>query len=181
MKSSNLEILKQLILLLCFLFLLVSCTSEESVVPNSDFAVEDVVLKSFVNTTMAARVDGKIALLASKESILNAAKNYSNKYRLGIEPIDMKVLELDDKAYLRIMSKDGKVSTIELTYYKDKGTYQTGSTLCTSSDCSEGGGCLPNGQYCTKCRPNPSMPDYKGDCTRTTGGPETPVVEITPF
>lgn len=147
-----------------------SCTNQESVVPNSDFAVEDVVLKSFVNTTMAARIDGKIALLASKESIINAAKNYSNKYRLGIEPIDMKVLELDDKAYLRIMSKDGKASTIELTYNKDKGTYQTRSTLCTSSDCSEGGGCLPNGQYCTKCTSSPSITDYKGGCTRSTRG-----------
>ncbi|MGK0307892.1 MAG: hypothetical protein ACI8RP_000848 [Urechidicola sp.] len=41
---------------------------------------------------------------------------------------------------------------------------QVGETVCTTADCANCCGCVPNGDYCTHCDLN------SNDCKRTTSG-----------
>ena len=52
----------------------------------------------------------------------------------------------------------------------DSNRRATGKTVCTSIACASGGGCVPNGDYCTKCVPSGVQEGsgLTGDCTRST-------------
>ena len=86
-----------------------------------------------------------------------------------MEPKEIKIEDIDSEKYLRIYSNNDYVSTIALKLDNESTYMMTESTSCTSKDCASGGGCVPDGQYCTKCVKGESFgsPIY-GDCLRTT-------------
>lgn len=106
----------------------------------------------------------------SRERFFKNFKNTLKETGLNLEPVDFYVFEDNNKNYLRVISKKNYITTVELISINN--TFRTGKTSCTSVACASGGGCIPDGSYCTKC--NPSDPGLAGDCTRTTSNELTP-------
>lgn len=105
-----------------------------------------------------------LKITTSKKQILSNAKLALNETGLIIEPEDLHTFIDNGKFFLRIMSKDNYITTVEIISVNGKAII--GETSCTSVACASGGGCVPDGLYCTKC--NPTDPTLVGDCKRTT-------------
>ena len=151
-------------LLFSFLFLL-SCKIEESksIVNSSNFE-----FKNLNGSKIAFENGGKLVLNVSSDKILETFRIFNSTLELGLEPQRFEVIKIDNKDYLRFFSKNNKVSTISLVKGEDN-NYRTGSTVCTSTAFAIGKGCIPNGDYCIKSRPEgtPSQAP-SDDCKRTT-------------
>ncbi|WP_299216107.1 hypothetical protein [uncultured Dokdonia sp.] len=163
--------MKNFMILSVFIVAFLSCDKDDSQLKVDS---SNLKLETITSVKIGNDIDNNVTLDYSNSDILSTFAIFSIKNKLDLQPQSMEVIDVDSQKYLRIYSKDEKVSTIALI--KDEnGHYRTGETICTSSQCSSSGGCLPNGQYCTKCIPNPNSP-LKGDCTRTTssgGEPNT--------
>ncbi len=130
---------------------------------------------SLTKSKIAVEKNGKLELNVKKENLLNAYKDFNETYGNDVKVKSFKLIEVDSKPYLRFFNEDETVSTIAINK-TENGYYVTGTTVCKSKKCASGGGCIPNGEYCTKCRPEgtpPGAPD--GDCERTTSS--DPVIE----
>ncbi len=127
-------------------------------------------MSSFQNAEIGIIEDGNLEILVSKNQILTFAKEALKDTKLNLKPIDYKVIEVDNIKYIKIFSNDNYVSTAELLI-NENGVLKVGKTVCTSTACASGGGCIPNGSYCTSCTPPnaPGLPG-SGNCTRTTTG-----------
>lgn len=151
-----------LFLSLLTLFLIISCENESNeIVLNSN-------KETFFNTEIGKITNtngkGTYNITESKEKLFKNFKIALKETGLNLEPIDFYVFEDNNKNYLRVLSKKDYVTTVELI--PSNNTFRTGTTSCTSIACASGGGCVPNGDYCTQC--TPSDPGLAGDCTRTT-------------
>ena len=157
------------------LLIIISCSNQSSVEDQELFRSSkksEFKFESLTNSPIGELVDGKIKIEVSKAQILNAFENFISQNHLENEkPLDVKVITLDNKKYLRIYSEKNEVSTLELI--AENNVLRTGSTVCTSTACASGGGCVPDGQYCTECRTGVNG-SLKGDCTRTTTGGSNP-------
>lgn len=144
---------------------IVSCDKENDTIQNSsDFTNEK--MDSFIDSNIGIDKNGDFEFIVAENTILKAVREYSMKFDLNIEPQSIKVIDLDDKKYLRIYSKDDYVSTVALVL-DNLNNYRVDKTVCTSIACASGGGCIPNGSYCTECYGSNGL---KGDCKRTTTG-----------
>ena len=160
--------MRKFIYLLLFSFVVFSCESETDVV--KDNTMKEFEFETLTNSKIAVQKEGKIALNVSEEKLLSTFKSYSKKYGEGLEPHSVKLIKVDGKDFLRFYSNDDMVSTVALVKGEDN-FYTTGTTVCETKKCASGGGCVPSGDYYTKCRPEgtpPGAPD--GDCKRTTTG-----------
>ena len=160
--------MKKIIYLLLLTFVFTACTNDDSKLENN---IEEFSFKEFTGSKIAYESKGELKLNVSKQQILKTFSNYSKKYGESLEPETFKIIKLDNKNYLRLYSKNSTVSTVALIKDSDN-FYKTGSTVCETKACASGGGCIPNGDYCTKCRPEGTptqAPD--GDCKRTSTGP----------
>lgn len=135
---------------------------ESKTISNFDF-------KTFIDSPIAINGNGILRLNVTEDNILNVFKEYINNYKLNLKPESFKIVTIENKKYLRFYNSDNSVSTIELIQDKDN-IYKTGSTVCTSTSCASGGGCVPEGVYCTKCQPYGPDSPITGDCVRTTSG-----------
>jgi len=139
-------------------------TEDESVDFNLSF-------DKLTNSKVGQELNGEFVLGVSNKSLLSTYKKFATKFNSDIEVQSVAVITIDNKKYLRFYFDNGMISTIAII--KDRnGLYHTGNTICESVDCASGGGCIPEGVYCTECKPNrPSQPiSTKGDCKRTTIG-----------
>lgn len=161
------------ILMLVWAFALVclSCEQENNTQNADEFELKkDFKFDELTNSKIGFEKNGEIELVVSDEEIMTTFQNFVFKTRLELEPQSFEIIEVDTISYLRFYSKNHKASTIDLI----KGVnnqYSTGSTICTSSACSNCCGCLPDGDYCTECRPYRPNNPQKGDCVRSSGGP----------
>lgn len=149
---------------------LISCQTEdknqEISESNHDAPFE---FKNFTNSNVGFDKDNEVELNVSYEKIVNTFNEFSDKFKLGLEAKNFKVITIENNKYIRFFNKDNTVSTVELI--KDENNvYSTGSTVCTSTSCASGGGCVPNGVYCTPCQPYGPDSPITGDCIRTTTG-----------
>lgn len=152
------------------LMLLLSCNNEENVDGQRE-ASRRVMLKtmeSFGDAEIGIREGNKLQIVVSKKQILDYAKEALKDTRLNLTPYDYKIIEQDGQNYIRVFSNNNYVSTAELLE-GENGILRIGKTVCTSTQRATGGGCVPNGVYCTPCIP-PNAPGLSGDCTRTTTG-----------
>lgn len=159
--------MQKIIILAISILTIVSCNRDD----NSERDSIESSFDTFINSTVAVENNGVVELNYGNDKILDVFQKFSNKTKLGLQAESLSVETFNDKNYLRIYSKQNKVSTVALI--KDEnGQYRTGDTICTSSDCASGGGCLPEGSYCTKCYPEgtQSRGPITGDCTRTSSG-----------
>lgn len=125
-------------------------------------------MDNFSNSEVGYSDSNKIVFNLSNKQILSSFKFYSKRNSLNIEPLNCKVEKIDGNNYLRFYNKDNSVSTIALLS-NELGKVMIGGTLCTSKDCASGGGCLPNGDYCTKCNTGSVLGSpISGDCIRST-------------
>ncbi|MCO6163304.1 hypothetical protein [Flavobacterium sp. NRK F7] len=155
--------MKKTVIHYLFVLLLISCNSEENSLQNLENSNQK--MKSFFETIVAKTDGDKISLIVSQEELLESAKQSLKETDLELEPLSYEIFKDNNKNYLRIFSKNKYVTTIELVKVSNS-TYATGKTSCTSIACASGGGCVPNGNYCTECKsPDPST---VGDCKRTT-------------
>lgn len=162
--------MKKVILFFIVIFI-ASCHSEDYEItktPDSSNKIENLNLSK-----IGTKKGDDIVLNVSKEMLLEVFRADSKKYILGINPVSCKIEKINAKDYLRFYNEDKTVSTIELLV-DGNGNVTTGKTICTSDICATGGGCIPDGQYCTKCQPPGQPPAHPGgDCLRTT-------IELTP-
>ncbi|WP_299769102.1 hypothetical protein [uncultured Dokdonia sp.] len=155
---------KLLLAVIAITFLFTSCETENETFETS---TSDLVFKfenDFTNSIIGEGNGDSFQLLVSDASIMKAAKTFVEKQELDLVPESYKIEIIDGKEYLRIYSNDSFVSTIALIIDSERGFRTTGSTVCTSSSCASGGGCVPRGEYCTKCT------ELAKECHRTTTG-----------
>lgn len=161
--------MKTIKVLLCLLVLTaLSCEKEDNGVDVNTVEFElDSTFKSLTNSKIGFEKDGEIVLGVSNGLIMKEFKKLVTKSGLELKLQSFEVVSIDNNKYLRFYSEGDNVSTIALIK-DDNGNYRTGSTVCKSKACASGGGCVPNGLYCTECKwPNGNP----GDCERiTTGG-----------
>lgn len=152
--------MKKLIYLLFFASLIFTSCRKEAQLKE---------METVFNSEIGKMVDGKFEFTVTKESILASTKEMPTSKELNLKPKEVKIEEIEGKQYLRIYSDNDYVSTIALKFDSEGARMMTEGTSCTSKDCASGGGCVPNGQYCTKCVKGESFgsPIY-GDCLRTT-------------
>ncbi|RZK04295.1 MAG: hypothetical protein EOO46_16910 [Flavobacterium sp.] len=162
---------KKLFAIIFIVGLLSSCDEE----PSSGKQDQRIGLKlqkmsSFTDAEIGILENKQLKILVSKNQILSYAKEALRDTKLNLTPIDYKIIEDNNKNYIRVFSKNNYVSTAELII-NENGVLKVGKTVCTSTACASGGGCIPNGSYCTACTPpnSPGLPG-SGDCTRTTTG-----------
>lgn len=168
-----------LLLLVSFTFgvFVSSCSSDENSneynVGDKNFLTTENVELNFVsvlNNKIGHREGNNIVLDVSFERVIATFKKESDLEGLNLEVLYFNVEKIDGKDYLRFHCDNNIVSTIEL-FSDEYGKVTTGSTKCTSSSCATGGGCIPDGSYCTKCMPEGVGPKHPGgDCLRTTTG-----------
>jgi len=162
--------MKNLIYLFCFVFLISCNTDNESNESDELFENNSKSFEELINTQIGSIEDNKISLDISDENLLESFRIHAK--RRNIDPENFKVVKIDLKWYLRFYNKDESVTTIALIKSKnpESGRIYLGNTECTSSACSSGGGCVPDGLYCTECNPPSTHDDsgIKGDCSRTT-------------
>ncbi|MEO0468642.1 MAG: hypothetical protein AAF206_03405 [Bacteroidota bacterium] len=154
---------KSIYLLVAMLFTLVACQQEQLDVPTEP--------GNIFQSQLAKMVDGKLKLTIEQGAILAAAQEIDVVQRLQLIPQEAKITEIDGKHYLRIFSSEDYISTMELI--ADPASplgFVAADVICSSSDCASGGGCIPDGQYCTKCVVGQDWwgNDKYGDCDRTT-------------
>ncbi len=166
--------MKKYFVLLFVLSLFTFSCEQEDRNSNSMESDSNVNFERLTNSLVGFEKNGKIDLNVSDDNIMKTFKKFAFDSRLELEPESFELIKVDNQSYLRFYSKDHKASTIALIKGDDN-QYRTGDTVCTSSACSACCGCLPNGSYCTECRPYGPNNPQKGDCTRSTGG--GPVIE----
>lgn len=173
---------KKVLCLALFCFLLNSCSED---IFTDDFTVQDhqfddltiqdhkpEVVK-FHGSEIGMMENGKLVFNKSKKSILKSFQNLPGIAELKLTPERLEVVEIDGKSYLRIYSNNNYVSTTEIIMGDPNSKFhpiaEIGGTTCTSTDCASGGGCIPEGDYCTKCTTYNFMGvPSTGDCTRST-------------
>ncbi|MDG5490735.1 hypothetical protein [Psychroserpens sp. SPM9] len=158
-------------LLAVMVFLLFSCGKEDDSRISTESSVkEELSFKRLTNSKIGYEKDGKVKLDVSDEKIMASFRKYIAIADLEIEPQYCKVITIHSKNYLRFYGKDMQVSTIALIKNSDN-EYRTGNTVCTSTACASCCGCLPDGDYCTKCTRYQSLPGGPtNDCKRSTTG-----------
>lgn len=154
------------------LVLVVSCTSD-------DKKAEELKSKSFqeLMKSEVGVIDGNEVLLdISKDELVAKFKDYAKEIALGVEPYKVEIINVDSSNYLRFYNTNKTVSTVALIEKANIAAklppVELGNTVCTSVQCATGGGCLPNGDYCTVCIPPGTQPGsgITRDCTRSTSG-----------
>lgn len=158
-----------IIFIALFSIILFSCESDKTENKKETKIEAPKQMKSLTNSQIGSEENGKLKLFFNEEQLLQVAREFILLNDLDIEPEYVNILEIDQKKYLRIYSKNDFVSTVELLLNTSTSTYWTGNTVCTSSQCASEGGCLPNGDYCTECRTGVDG-NLKGDCKRSTAG-----------
>lgn len=164
--------MRKILMLVCaFALVCLSCEQENNTQNTQEFELKkDIKFDELTNSQIGFEKNGEIELVVSDEKIMTTFQNFVFKSRLGLEPQSFEIIKVDNISYLRFYSKNHKASTIALIK-EDNNQYRTGSTICTSSACSNCCGCLPEGDYCTECRPYGPNNPQKGDCVRSSGGP----------
>jgi len=155
--------MKKLFILL-LVFATFSCSNENDLNEMEDTISKNFSIEKFIGSAVAYKSNNEIKLGVSETKIINSFNKYSERVNLGKRAISMELLNIDDQNYFRFYNEDNSVSTVAVT---SVGSAQddvviVGQTVCTSSACSNGGGCLPNGPYCTKCTRD------RDDCQRST-------------
>lgn len=154
-----------------------SCSSEDREVNDIDATTSSVsyLEKKSFEDLMKTEVVGEINnnsvyLYIPTDVLVEKFNNYNQKFKRNLLSKSANVLEIEDKKYLRFYSNGGKVSTLELIV-NENGKVLLGSTICESTACASGGGCVPDGLYCTSCKIPGAGPQHPGgDCKRTTTG-----------
>lgn len=144
-----------------------SCNSDESkVVDSNNSRLENAAngdLEKLSFSVIGVKKDNNIVLNISKDKLLEVFRAESKRNGLEGNPLSCRIEKINNKDYLRFHNDDDTVSTIELLV-DSEGNVTTGGTVCKSKACASGGGCLPNGLYCTECK------TFNFDCERTTTG-----------
>ncbi len=160
--------MKKIFFLFSFLFVLFSCETDEKNLVDAT-AKLDAKFASFTGSIISYEDNDKNVVKVSDGKLMQVFKKFVADNKLNLEPLHYKIETIDDKEYLRVYSKNNYVSTVDLIK-TDSNRRATGKTVCTSIACASGGGCVPNGDYCTKCVPSGVQEGsgLTGDCTRST-------------
>lgn len=157
--------MKKVILFFIVIFI-ASCQSGDNEITNTTDRSNKIERLNL--SEIGTKKGDDIVLNVSKDKLLEVFRADSKRYMLEINPVSCEIEKINEKDYLRFYNEDETVSTIELLV-DGNGNVTTGSTICTSKDCASGGGCVPDGQYCTKCNSDGEGSDHsEGDCQRTT-------------
>lgn len=162
--------------LLCLFLFLFSCGDEDVKQEETNAVVTEMARKNLssnstatysfdelTNSAIGYDNEGKVELGVTGQKIMETFILYSKFHNSELTPKSFEIIEIDELHYLRFFSEDDIVSTIALV--KDENDqYVTGRTICETVRCASGEGCIPDGEYCTKCEINGTL----GDCKRTT-------------
>lgn len=165
MKTKNILIALCLVFTVLFIY---SCINDNgnSTQNNSKQSANVEKMDAFFGAKIAVNNSKDLKVVVSKQDILKYAEVALKDTKLNLIPQDYQIISENGKKYLRILSNDNYVSTVELTL--EGNNYKVANTVCTSTVCASGGGCIPDGNYCTPCKFSNGLPS--SDCTRTTTG-----------
>ncbi|MDO5656665.1 MAG: hypothetical protein Q4G27_11065 [Flavobacteriaceae bacterium] len=144
-------------------FFLLSCNNDDKIKINqlSEKIISSDLHRTGINQGIIGKyTNGQIVLDYSSDDMLEIFEQDLMDIYNETKPVSVKVIEINNKDYLRFFNNDETVSTIEL--FTENNIVYTGKTVCTSKICASGGGCIPDGEYCTKCE------KLAEDCVRTT-------------
>jgi hypothetical protein len=151
-KNQTILFLSLLSFIFCF-----SCKSD------SNALREELKLKSFqelMQLEIGEVLDDEIVLVISNQDLIEKFQAHSNQFNLEVIPTSVEVFTVGSNYYLRFKNSNNSVSTIALitVYYPNLETpyidIKLGGTICTSLNCLDQVGCLPDGNYCTDCQEN---------------------------
>jgi hypothetical protein len=144
-----------------------SCNSENENSSNEN-SKQNVTnyekMDAFFGSKIAVVKGSDLEVVVAKEDVLLYAEEALKDSGLNLKPKNFKIIDENNKKYLRIYSNDNYVSTVELTL--ENGVYKVAKVVCTSQVCASGGGCVPDGEYCTPCKYSNGA--SSSDCTRTS-------------
>jgi hypothetical protein len=149
MKNQTILFLSLLSFIFCF-----SCKSD------SNALREELKLKSFqelMQLEIGEVLDDEIVLVISNQDLIEKFQAHSNQFNLEVNPTSVEVFTVGSNHYLRFKNSNSSVSTIALitVYYPNLEIpyigVELGGTICTSLNCLDQTGCLPDGNYCTDC------------------------------
>ncbi len=157
--------------MLLLTFVIASCSSDN----DSKEIVSDMSAKflqeNFVGSEVAYKLNDEVKLGVSEKDLINSFNKFSEKVKLEKKAVDIEILTINDKNYVRFYNDDKSVSTVALlkTSKIENNTQNgvkmmIGETVCTSGACANCCGCIPDGSYCSACELN------NNDCRRTTSG-----------
>lgn len=167
----NIGNMKKLFFLMIMSLSLLSCSEDIQEKDQADLQLaEEFSGKDFIGSTVATLEKDKIKFRLNEVELLNSFNKYAKERNLNLNAISYGIIEADNNFYLRFYNDDNSVSTVAL---KRSGQFskshngneliETGNTVCTSKACATCCGCLPDGDYCTRC-------EMGEDCTRSTSG-----------
>lgn len=154
-----------------FFIILFACNKDEAEVLHGLDDLVGAKIGYFENNTFVFETPRKAILDAFKEQEI-LKKGVTN-------PVDLKVIIVDNKAYLRVYHDDESASTIALIPEQNGNarklpSFIFGDAVCKSKDCppESNTGCIPQGKNCTHCikGTNNDGTEIKGDCRRTLVG-----------
>lgn len=158
------------IFILTLIIISVSCGNENDISKIENTISTEFSLEKFVGSKVGYIEKAEIELVITNDDLIKSFNNYSKKIKLGKKAISSEMLEVGGKNYIRFYNEDESVSTVALiNTLKNKNDFQStyklieiGTTVCTTEECANCCGCIPNGDYCTRCQINLL------DCKRTT-------------
>ncbi|WP_298424506.1 hypothetical protein [uncultured Kordia sp.] len=144
----------------------VSCSNSDDVDQMEDTIAKDFTVEKFTGNKIAYKYNDNVSLGVPKTKLITSFNNFSRELGLDKKALSVEILEVEKEYYIRFYNEDKSVSTVALLPVEnsknDQHIFSIGKTTCHSTACSNCCGCLPKGDYCTKCEV-----DYK-DCERTT-------------
>lgn len=121
------------------------------------------------STAIGYEKQGKVELGVSDQKIMETFVLCSMLHNSELNPKSFEIIKIDELYYLRYFSENDIVSKIALIKHKYDQYIQ--ERRYATVRCASGGGCIPDGQYCTECERN----GIPGDCKRTTTSEPTPI------
>lgn len=142
-----------------------ACQTEENKETTNSELDTIFQFKELTNSFIGTEENGKIKLKVSNHRIIATFNDFNLTLGLNLIATSFDIINEDGNNFIRFYSSKNQVSTLALL--KDSNNnYLTGKTICKSTACASGGGCIPDGNYCTPCvRPSNGLP---GDCERIT-------------
>ncbi|WP_179375960.1 hypothetical protein [Winogradskyella wichelsiae] len=167
--------MNKVILSAVLILFFVSCSNDDEYEANEvvEIIQNDFKVEKFTGNTVAYIVENQINVSVPNEMLINSFNKYSAMTQLNKVATSVDLMEVENKFYLKFNNTDKSASKVALIEKKSNKNFKIsqnslsfmrlGGTVCTSEGCAHCCGCLPNGDYCTKCDRW-----QQNDCKRTT-------------
>lgn len=156
-------------MIMSFIIFFIACSNEgnNEKIDTTVNKVKFEKMDTFFGAKIGEIENSKVRVVVDKNDLLKFAKDALKINGLNLEPYDCEIIDQKGVKYLRIFSQKNYVSTVKLNL-EENNSLRVANTICSSTVCASGGGCIPDGQYCSPCSYSNGLPS--SDCSRVTSG-----------